>query len=650
MRPVRPTRRRFGAWLEVELAGHSRRGPRSASSRPTPSPTVRGAPGIDVDRDRTSASGAPTTTSPPSSTSCRSRSARRGAWVHYGLTSSDVVDTALALQLTRAGRSPARRGRGARCRDRERGAAEFRDTPMVGRTHGIHAEPTTFGAKLALWAMQVRRDRERLRARPRRHRGRQALGRGRHVLATSTPRSRRYVCEHARPHSRSPPPRCSPATATPRSSTRARRSARPSSRSRLEIRHLQRTEVREAEEPFRAGGRRARARCRTSATRSSREQLCGLARVLRGNLQPALENVALWHERDISHSSVERIILPDSLHARLLRARAVSRRSSRACGAPRAHAARTSTRRSGCVQPAGAARAGRGGPDRATTPTASCSATRCARGSEERPFRDAARAPTPRCARRSTPRASTRASTSTASLANVGRIVRRARACARSRPMSTLDDLPHLYRQGPRALRSRRRPLLMVASDRISVFDVVLPDPIPDKGRVLTGVSLLVRPDADIVPNHVSRRDPTDFPETARAPTSPGGRCSCARPEPCRSSASCAATCSAPAGGVPGDRHGRRASRCRPGLRQAERLPEPLFTPPTKAERAATTCPSPRPRRAELVGGRRATSELQELSLALYERRRPSTRAGARLDPRRHQVRVRRSTRRRADR
>ena len=121
-----------------------------------------------------------------------------GAWVHYGLTSSDVVDTALALQMTRAlDRDPAG-GRDSSKLPSPARAREFRDTPMVGRTHGIHAEPTTFGVKLALWAMQVRRDRERLARAARRDRRRQALGRGRHLLERRS-RGRAVRVRAARP-------------------------------------------------------------------------------------------------------------------------------------------------------------------------------------------------------------------------------------------------------------------------------------------------------------------------------------------------------------------------------------------------------------------------------------------------------------------
>jgi adenylosuccinate lyase len=232
-----------------------------------------------------------------------------GAWVHYGLTSSDVVDTALALQMTRALDRilPAAEQMESAIAARAR---EFRDTPMVGRTHGIHAEPTTFGMKLALWAMQVRRDRERLL------RARDTISVGKLSGAVGTfsnidPAVERNVCEHLglRPV---------PATQVlPRDRHAevlyACTSVGTSIESfALEIRHLQRTEVREAEEAFREGQKGSSAMPHKRNPIKS-EQLCGLARVLRGNLQAALEDVALWHERDISHSSVERIIVPDSL-------------------------------------------------------------------------------------------------------------------------------------------------------------------------------------------------------------------------------------------------------------------------------------------------------------------------------------------------
>jgi adenylosuccinate lyase len=232
-----------------------------------------------------------------------------GAWVHYGLTSSDVVDTALCSQLTKACDLMLDALADLDTTVTAR-AHEFRDTAMVGRTHGIHAEPTTFGAKLALWALQIRRDHERL------VRARHAIAVGKLSGAVGTysnidPRVEDHVCAAlgltpvpatqviARDRHAELLYACASIGATIESCA-------------LEIRHLQRTEVGEVAEPFRSGQKGS------SAMPHKRnpvkcEQLCGLARVLRSNLQAGFEDVALWHERDISHSSVERIILPDSL-------------------------------------------------------------------------------------------------------------------------------------------------------------------------------------------------------------------------------------------------------------------------------------------------------------------------------------------------
>jgi adenylosuccinate lyase len=233
-----------------------------------------------------------------------------GGWVHYGLTSSDVVDTALALQMTRALDvilpAVARLEEAIAAR-----AREFRDTPMVGRTHGIHAEPTTFGVKLALWAMQVRRDRRRL------FRAREVIAVGKLSGAVGTysnvdPHVEEYVCRHlglrpvpatqvlARDRHAEVMYACTSLGATIESFA-------------VEVRHLQRTEVREVEEPFREGEQKGSSAMPHKRNPVKSEQLSGLARVLRGNLQAAFEDVALWHERDISHSSVERVIVPDSL-------------------------------------------------------------------------------------------------------------------------------------------------------------------------------------------------------------------------------------------------------------------------------------------------------------------------------------------------
>jgi adenylosuccinate lyase len=233
-----------------------------------------------------------------------------GAWVHYGLTSSDVVDTALALQLTRAADLVIEAAVALEAALDTR-AHEFRHTPMVGRTHGIHAEPTTFGNKLALWTLQVRRDIERLR----RARAGIAVGKLSGAVGTYSnidPRIESFVCERLG------------LTPVPATQVLARdrhaellyacASVGASVESfALEVRHLQRTEVREAEEGFRAGAQKGSSAMPHKRNPIKSEQLCGLARVLRANLQAGFENVALWHERDISHSSVERIILPDSL-------------------------------------------------------------------------------------------------------------------------------------------------------------------------------------------------------------------------------------------------------------------------------------------------------------------------------------------------
>ncbi len=232
-----------------------------------------------------------------------------GAWVHYGLTSSDVVDTALALQLTRAADLLI----GAAVELEEtltKQAHVYRDTAMVGRTHGIHAEPTTFGIKLALWALQVRRDVERLR----RARAGIAVGKLSGAVGTYSnvdPHVEAHVCAALG------------LTAVPATQVLARdRHAEllyacasvgaAVEQCALEIRHLQRTEVREVEEPFRAGRQKGSSAMPHKRNPVKSEQLCGLARVLRADLMAGMEDIALWHERDISHSSVERIILPDA--------------------------------------------------------------------------------------------------------------------------------------------------------------------------------------------------------------------------------------------------------------------------------------------------------------------------------------------------
>ena len=231
-----------------------------------------------------------------------------GNWVHFGLTSSDVVDTALSVTLTRAADELIEASSALVSVLKER-ALEFRETPMVGRTHGIHAEPTTFGAKLALWCLQADRDRTRLRA------ARRAVAVGKLSGAVGTysnvdPAVETYVCKAlglvpvpatqviARDRHAEYLWSCASVGASIESFA-------------TEIRHLQRTEVGEVSEPFKQGQKGSSAMPHKRNPIKS-EQLSGQARVLRGYLGAGLEDVALWHERDISHSSVERIILPDA--------------------------------------------------------------------------------------------------------------------------------------------------------------------------------------------------------------------------------------------------------------------------------------------------------------------------------------------------
>ena len=231
-----------------------------------------------------------------------------GNWVHYGLTSSDVVDTALCATLTRAA-DLLLVASGELIDALKARALEFRDTPMAGRTHGMHAEPTTFGLKLAHWCLQADRDRSRLRA------ARDAIAVGKLSGAVGTysnvdPEVERRVCAALGLR----PVPATQVVARDRHAEYLWACASVGASVELfatEIRHLQRTEVGEVEEPFRAGqkGSSAMPHKRNPITC---ERLAGLARVLRGNLGAGLENVALWHERDISHSSVERVILPDS--------------------------------------------------------------------------------------------------------------------------------------------------------------------------------------------------------------------------------------------------------------------------------------------------------------------------------------------------
>ncbi len=232
-----------------------------------------------------------------------------GRWIHYGLTSSDVLDTGLALQLREAG-GELLYGATALTQTLATRAREFRDAVCAGRTHGVHAEPTTFGLKLAGFALESHRNAERLR----RAFDQAAFGKLSGAVGTYSaldPKIERAVLERL---GLRPEPIATQVVPRDRHAELLTTIALAGSsldRLALEVRHLQRTEVREVEEPF-AEGQKGSSAMPHKRNPITSERICGLARVLRGNAQAALENVALWHERDISHSSAERVILPDS--------------------------------------------------------------------------------------------------------------------------------------------------------------------------------------------------------------------------------------------------------------------------------------------------------------------------------------------------
>ena len=232
-----------------------------------------------------------------------------GRWIHYGLTSSDVLDTALALQIRAAGEIVLRGARELRSALIAR-AREHRDTLCVGRTHGVHAEPTTFGVKLAGFAFEADRNLVRLeRAFEQASVG--AISGAVGTYAATSPDFERRVLERLGLRAEEV---STQVVARDRHAELVAAIALAGAgleRFGTEIRHLQRTEVREVEEPFRAGQKGSSAMPHKRNPIVS-ERLTGIARLLRGYAQASVENVALWHERDISHSSVERVTLPDA--------------------------------------------------------------------------------------------------------------------------------------------------------------------------------------------------------------------------------------------------------------------------------------------------------------------------------------------------
>jgi adenylosuccinate lyase len=303
---------KFQQWLEVELAASEALAELGVVPADAPK-FLRAHAGFDVDRihdiERVVKHDVIAFTTAVAESMAAAGHAEASRWLHYGLTSNDVVDTAQALQLQQAA-AILIEGVETLRETLKRRALEFQHTPQIGRTHGVHAEPVTFGLKIAVWYEESGRNLARLRA------AAEDLRVGKTSGATGTfahtgPEAEELICKRLN---------LKPANAATQVVQRDRHAAFVAAlalvtamceKIALEVRHLQRTEVREAEEYFSRGqkGSSAMPHKRNPVTC---EQICGLARVVRSNVQAAYEDVALWHERDISHSSVERVILPDS--------------------------------------------------------------------------------------------------------------------------------------------------------------------------------------------------------------------------------------------------------------------------------------------------------------------------------------------------
>ncbi len=233
-----------------------------------------------------------------------------GRWIHYGLTSSDVLDTALALQLKQAGTIVVAQAHELAAALAEQARAHI-DTVCVGRTHGVHAEPTTFGIKLAGFAMEATRNAARLE----RAFGQAATGAISGAVGTysaTSPEFERRVLARLELEPEDVSTQVVPRDRHAELLGAIALAGAGLERFATEIRHLQRTEVREVEEPFRTGQQKGSSAMPHKRNPINTERITGLARVLRGYAQVGLENVALWHERDISHSGAERVVLPDA--------------------------------------------------------------------------------------------------------------------------------------------------------------------------------------------------------------------------------------------------------------------------------------------------------------------------------------------------
>jgi adenylosuccinate lyase len=302
--------RRYAAWLEVELAATDA----LAATGVVPAAdarTLRERAAFDIARieeiEQTTQHDVIAFT-----TAVAEKAGESARWLHFGLTSSDVLDTALALQM-RAACDLILKDVDALIDAIATRANEHRKTPMIGRTHGVHAEPMTFGLKLALWYAEMQRNRLRV------ERARTTIAVGKISGAVGTfahldPSIEADVCRRL---GLAPAPVSSQVIQRDRHAellTTLAIVAASLEKFALEIRGLQKTEIGEVEEPF-GKGQKGSSAMPHKRNPIGCEQIVGLARLIRGNAMAALENVALWHERDISHSSVERVILPDSFIA-----------------------------------------------------------------------------------------------------------------------------------------------------------------------------------------------------------------------------------------------------------------------------------------------------------------------------------------------
>ena len=422
-----------------------------------------------------------------------------GSYIHYGLTSSDVVDTALCATLTRAA-DLILTDLDAFVTALTSRALELLHVPVTGRTHGMHAEPTTFGAKFALWALQADRDRRRMRA------ARDAVAVGKLSGAVGTfsnidPEVEARVCAAL---GLTPVP-ATQVIARDRHAEFFYACASIGATIELmctEIRHLARSELGEAEEPFGAGQKGSSAMPHKRNPILS-ERLCGLARLQRGYLGAGLEDVALWHERDISHSSVERVALPD---ASMLTAYMLRKATGLAAGLvvhPERALANLTEGSLGLVFSQSvllalvSAGLTRDEAYRIVQRDAAPGLVRAPplpRGPRSGSGGAAGRCPA-RCGLRPLPHPPSRRS-----------LRRRAGG-----PVTV--DLPRVHSGKVRELYDAGQDrLLMVASDRVSAYDVIMTEPIPDKGRVLTAMTCFWCEEmADVVPGSLLAVDPAEI-------------------------------------------------------------------------------------------------------------------------------------------